>query len=101
MTDNLLGLDGVRVRKPRAPKGALRLIRGVPYDDPFRGQKAPSTKRYIKTHVAPGITRPLTPVRKHRAPKGALRPNTDGHVTHHGLRSESIERQTVHYDNTN
>ena len=40
----------------------------------FRGQKAPSTKRCIKTPpCATASNRRSLPVRKHRAPKGALR----------------------------
>ena len=39
----------------------------------FRGHKAPSAKRCIKTVPCSVISRPASVVTKHRAPKGALR----------------------------
>ena len=63
-----------RVRKHRAPKGALR-----PGATPF-----------------PRPTSPLS-VRKHRAPKGALRRSSNEERTRRSVRrSESTERQKVH-----
>ena len=44
------GYDTPGVRKHRAPKGALRhILANDPFFDIFAGQKAPSTKRCIKT----------------------------------------------------
>ena len=86
-----------RGREHRAPKGAFRLIRGVPYDDPFRRQKAPSAKRCIMTFVNCFFTVAAFNARKHRAPKGALR---HAHVLVSLLvglfESESTESQKVH-----
>ena len=89
----------LRVRKHRAPKGALRHVSRPPSPTRARRQKAPSAKRCIKTQArrfpdrlprpcqkAPSAKRCIktrkkrnalaiipTRVRKHRAPKGALR----------------------------
>ena len=66
----------IRVRKHRAPKGALR-PRANATDKDFATlcQKAPSAKRCIKTPRSCRTRQSCTSsVRKHRAPKGALRP---------------------------
>ena len=87
-----------RVRKHRAPKGALRLD-GEPDHFPEEGvcQKAPSTKRCIKTYPPSSFSSSAsTAVRKHRAPKGALR-RVEPHLVDKLLvQSESTERQKVH-----
>ena len=65
---------------------------------PLLGQKAPSTKRCIKTDPNDELLKLLTnAVRKHRAPKGALR--LGGGVLRSGSAdggSESTERQKAH-----
>ena len=63
-----------RVRKHRAPKGALR--RNVLSQVRFlvEGEKPPSAKRCIKTRKYRTMRCASSHVRKHRAPKGALRP---------------------------
>ena len=86
------------VRKHRAPKGALRHnpLWGR-HRNWFKGQKAPSAKRCIKTSSNPpdgGHPR----VRKYRAPKGALRHGVSRAVTLFESESESTEHQTVHSD---
>ena len=64
----------VDVRKHRAPKGALRLSQATTGSLLDEGQKAPSTKRCIKTIISSFPGGPVEPyVRKHRTPKGALR----------------------------
>ena len=73
----MLGLQAQsqRVRKHRAPKGALRLRCCTSFPAwELNRQKAPSAKRCIKTDSAASTSRQTHPVRKHRAPKGALRP---------------------------
>ena len=62
------------VRKHRAPKGALRRTGHASASVGAEGQKAPSSKRCIKTNQTrrSRLVRDL-PVRKHRAPKGAFR----------------------------
>ena len=73
----LVGRRGVafpRVRKHRAPKGALRRGRSFPGSCVSARQKAPRAKRCIKTSFAEDAGRNLSMlVRKHRAPKSALR----------------------------
>ena len=66
----------VIVRKHRAPKGALRLVLLLQRFNGRRvGQKAPSAKRCIKTGKdCFSEDSVCADVRKHRAPKGALRP---------------------------
>ena len=64
---------GGAVRKHRAPKGALRQRKHGLRRDHRNGQKAPSAKGYIKTELSAPIVDHLTQVRKRRAPKGALR----------------------------
>ena len=93
-----------RVRKHRAPNGALRRVSLIDWvgavmpgqkapsakrciktgaTDPrsglcFHGQKAPSAKRCIKTFVLDGFDHGIhRHVRKHRAPNGALRRRSD------------------------
>ena len=62
------------VRKHRAPKGALRYLGYVTVRVNVRfGQKAPSTKRCIKTREGRALHGLSRQVRKHRAPNGALR----------------------------
>ena len=66
-----------RVRKHRAPKGALRPDLPVPVDplkSSVRKHRAP--KGALRPRRAPARRRPCHPVRKHRAPKGALRLST-------------------------
>jgi len=50
-----------RVRKHPAPEGALRRVAFIPASDTVASQKAPSTRRCIKTHAAnmmmPAMTR--------------------------------------------
>ena len=75
-----LGRIHARVRKHRAPKGALRHHQqhGSTHQERQR-QKAPSAKRCIKTCVYYfRVGEQLRHVRKHRAPKGALRPGRFG-----------------------
>ena len=86
-----------RVRKHRAPKGALRQ-RGL---ERCRGlghvrQKAPSAKRCIKTPELRVLDGELSRVRKHRAPKGALRHLLTEERERRLVVSESTERQKVH-----
>ena len=65
----------LRVRKHRAPKGALRRARRLlVLRSRFPRQKAPSAKRCIKTDSPRAELLAVQAVRKHRAPKGALRP---------------------------
>ena len=84
-----------RVRKHRAPKGALRLAHfafSLNYTHPC--QKAPSAKRCIKTQSSAMMSKNDLPVRKHRTPKGALRLAVDVGVNGRAVRqSESTERQ--------
>ena len=60
------------VRKHPAPEGALRRSSKTAVKVALAGQKAPSTRRCIKTHVI-GLVHKILKVRKHPAPKGALR----------------------------
>ena len=71
----LVLVEPIRVRKHRAPKGALRLASSTRSKSPScPGQRAPSAKRCIKTNRScRPHTRALAQVRKQRAPKGALR----------------------------
>ena len=84
-------------RKHRAPKGALRAGQALP-DALERGQvrKHRAPKGALR-HAMRGLAGNLVPVRKHRAPKGALRPKNPlvFGVGERG-RSESTERQKVH-----
>ena len=74
----LLLRSSCRVRKHRAPNGALR--HWFCTHDPagrMYCQKAPSAKRCIKTQERRGSPQgSCGSVRKHRAPKGALRPRS-------------------------
>ena len=62
------------VRKHRAPNGALRLDKGENPKTLPECRKAPSAKRCIKTRRVLGVQEVDFEVRKHQAPKGALRP---------------------------
>ena len=62
------------VRKHPAPKGALRHWSSRSPLSGDGGQKAPSTKRCIKTHGGVPFGCADGGVRKHPAPEGALRP---------------------------
>ena len=113
------------VRKHRAPKGALRYLGYVTVRVNVRfGQKAPSTKRCIKTREGRALHGLSRQVRKHRAPNGALRHDasvvgvnnanasqkapsakrciktlkTELRAIRLDGKSESSERQTVHLD---
>ena len=59
-----------------AQNGALRPVSGLVGMGVCRRQKAPSTKRCIKTRWVGAVPSACAAVRKHRAPKGALRPHT-------------------------
>ena len=86
-----------RVRKHRAPKGALRRIRvKLRVINDGLGQKAPSAKRCIKTDRAHNPEDVKDCVRKHRAPKGALRLTESLFIEVQLSVSESTERQKVH-----
>ena len=63
----------VGVRKHPAPEGALRHLSDTLAHVVSLGQKAPSTRRCIKT-ILSLIEVLLLHVRKHPAPQGALRP---------------------------
>ena len=67
------------VRKHLAPEGALRLFMSTITDRVTLSQKAPSTRRCIKT-ISVIAFPSLSGVRKHPAPEGALRLNL---VTRH------------------
>ena len=68
------------VRKHPAPEGALR--RRTPQTQPKAScrQKAPSTRRCIKTFLASSRMERLSHVRKHPAPEGALRHQCDPRI---------------------
>ena len=66
------------VRKHPAPQGALRRV-GRQGGNQVVGQKAPSTRRCIKTQIV-NLTRNHPWVRKHPAPEGALRRTAVGGV---------------------
>ena len=61
------------VRKHPAPEGALRLSGLAAAHDSLLCQKAPSTRRCIKTSGASRSRSGRVDVRKHPAPEGALR----------------------------
>ena len=63
-------LTQVGVRKHPAPEGALRLLVTVG-EDGGKGQKAPSTRRCIKTLLDDFKNLLFRHVRKHPAPEGA------------------------------
>ena len=64
----------LRVRKHRAPEGALRpLSCSFDVEHPTIGQKAPSARRCIKTSMSSMSPMTFSSDRMHRAPKGALR----------------------------
>ena len=85
-----------RVRKHRAPKGALRRLLYGGLTISGTCQKAPSAIRCIKTARTVVLTIGLvSSVRKHRAPKGALRPRgADVHSASHlvGQKTPSAKR---------
>ena len=94
--DDVLLAFSFSVRKHRAPNGALRPFRHTEHHElTDLGQKAPSAKRCIKTRE-PGPHPRRGRVRKHRAPNGALRPEKDFERLRPSRTSESTERQTVH-----
>ena len=67
-------MGGTLVRKHPAPEGALRRVAMLVHHEVVGGQKAPSTRRCIKTKVCSSILGCIN-VRKHPAPEGALRLN--------------------------
>ena len=69
------------VRKHRAPKGALRPMVGTCTQSHRGCQKAPSAKRCIKTDGHVAMHELCLDVRKHRAPKGALRLLSDDDIS--------------------
>ena len=85
----------VEVRKHPAPEGALRQRPQKPSDHEGCRQKAPSTRRCIKTFLMVVVILFSFLVRKHPAPEGALRRSTIAWGIMSDT-SESTQHQKVH-----
>ena len=89
------GENNSNVRKHPAPEGALRqqVVASRRYF--HHGQKAPSTRRCIKTPIW-RAAKSFISVRKHPAPEGALRLDHQAAAGVGVVPSESTQHQKVH-----